>query len=50
MPHLPFSPDLAPCDFWLKDCIKRNLTHQTNEKSLARAVSKIIKNNPEEEF
>ena len=50
MPHPPYSPDLAPCDYWLNDYIKRNLTDQTNEKSLARAVSKVVKNIPEEEF
>ncbi len=38
MPHPPYSPDLAPCDYWLNDYIKLNLTDQTNEKSLARAV------------
>jgi histone-lysine N-methyltransferase SETMAR len=50
MPHPPYSPDLAPCDYWLNDYIKRNLTDQPDEKSLARAVSKIIKDIPEEEF
>ena len=49
MLHLLYSPDLAPCDYWLNDCIKRNLTDQPNEKSLARAVSKVVKNIPEEE-
>jgi hypothetical protein len=45
IPHPPYSPDLAPSDY-----IKRNLTDQTNEKSLARAITKIVKNIPEEEF
>ena len=44
MPHPPYSPDLAPCDYWLNDYIKNRLTDQPNEKSLARAVSKIVKN------
>lgn len=26
MPHPPYSPDLAPCDYWLNDYIKSNLT------------------------
>ena len=34
MPHPPYSPDLAPCDYWLNDYIKRNLTDQPHEKSL----------------
>ena len=33
MSHLLYSPDLAPCDYWLNDDIKRNLTDQPNEKS-----------------
>ncbi|CAF1413611.1 unnamed protein product, partial [Rotaria sp. Silwood1] len=36
MPHPPHSPDLAPCDFWLNDYIKRNLGDHTNEESLAQ--------------
>jgi c-di-AMP phosphodiesterase-like protein len=50
MPHPPYSPDLAPCDFWLNDYIKNNLTDQPNEESLAQVVSKIVKNIPEKEF
>ena len=50
MLHPPYSPDLAPCDYWLNDYIKRNLIDQPNEKSLARAVSKVVKNIPEEEY
>ncbi|CAM4960467.1 unnamed protein product [Rotaria socialis] len=50
IPHPPYSPDLAPCDYWLNDYIKQNLTDQPDEKSLAHAVSKLIKNIPEEEF
>ena len=43
MPHSPYSSDLAPCDYWLNDYIKNRLTDQPDEKSLARAVSKIVK-------
>ncbi|CAF3785706.1 unnamed protein product [Rotaria socialis] len=50
IPHPPYSRDLAPCDYWLNDYIKQNLTDQPDEKSLAHAVSKLIKNIPEEEF
>ncbi|CAF3856335.1 unnamed protein product [Rotaria sp. Silwood1] len=42
MPHPPYSPDLAHCDYWLNGYIKCNLSDQPNEKSLARAVSKFI--------
>ncbi|CAF1140319.1 unnamed protein product, partial [Didymodactylos carnosus] len=37
IPHPPYSPDLAPCDFWLNNYIKINLADQENEESLARA-------------
>ena len=50
MAHPPYSPDLAPCDYWLNDYIKNHLTDQPDEKPLARAVSKIVKNISEEEF
>ncbi|CAF0880875.1 unnamed protein product [Rotaria sordida] len=50
MSHPPYSPDLAPCDYWLNDYIKRNLTDQPDEKSLARVVSKVMKKIPKEEF
>ncbi|MDR3550226.1 MAG: hypothetical protein P4L31_02345 [Candidatus Babeliales bacterium] len=50
MPHPAYSPDLAPCDFWLFDYIKRNLTNQTDEDSLFNAVSKFVFSIPEKEF
>ncbi|CAF4629919.1 unnamed protein product, partial [Rotaria socialis] len=28
IPHPPYSPDLAPWDYWLNDYIKQNLTDQ----------------------
>ena len=44
MSHPSYSPDLSSCDYWLNDDIKRNLTDQPDEKSLARAVvSKVMK-------
>ena len=50
MSHPPYSLDLAQCDYWLNDYMKRNLIDQANEKCLARAVSKVVKNISEEEF
>ncbi|CAF3142115.1 unnamed protein product [Rotaria sp. Silwood2] len=50
IPHPPYSPDLAPCDFWLNDYIKNKLTDHTNEESLAEEVSAIMKNIPINEF
>ncbi|CAF2789238.1 unnamed protein product [Rotaria sp. Silwood2] len=50
MLHPRYSPDLVPCDYWLNDYIKRNLTDQPDEKLLTRAVSKVMKKTPKEEF
>ena len=41
---------VASCEYWLNDCIKRNLIDEANEKSLTRAIFKVVKNIPEEEF
>ena len=48
MAHPPYSLDLAPCAYWLNNYMKHNLIDQANEKSLACAVSKMVKNIPEE--
>jgi histone-lysine N-methyltransferase SETMAR len=40
--HPPYSPDLAPCDFWLFDYIKQRLEDYTSQKSLENAVTKIV--------
>ena len=50
MPHPAYSPDLAPFDYWLNDYIKRNLIEQADHKSLAPAVSKVVKHTSEEEY
>ena len=49
MTRSSYSPDLGRCVYWLNDCMQRNLIDQANEKSIARAVSKVMKNIPEEE-
>ena len=36
------SPSLAPCDFWLFDLIKQNLSDDDSSQSLHRAITKII--------
>ncbi len=38
IPHLPNSPDLAPCDFWLFDLIKQNIGDQIYEVVEKRRV------------
>lgn len=42
--HPPYSPDLAPCDFWLFSTIKRQLGDHSSEESLKTAITKILKN------
>ena len=47
---MAYSSDVALCDYWLSDYMKCNLIGQVNEKPLARAVSKVVKNIPEKEY
>lgn len=42
VPHPPNSPDLSPCDFWLFDLIKRNLSDQTDSISLHHAIIEFM--------
>lgn len=48
--HPPYSPDLAPCDFWLFDLIKRHLTDHKSTQSLLTQITKIIEDVPREEY
>lgn len=41
--HPPYSPDLAPCDFWLFDHIKQRLTDHKDSKSLLKAITGEMK-------
>ena len=50
IPHPPNSPDLSPCDFWLFDLIKQNLTDQNNSELLCRAVSNFMNSLDKEEY
>lgn len=50
IPHPPYSPDLAPCDYWLFEKIKSSLTTVTDAKSLHRQITEILKNIPKEEY
>ena len=40
--HPPYSPDLAPCDFWLFDMLKQELTSHANAQSLNKQITKIL--------
>jgi histone-lysine N-methyltransferase SETMAR len=48
--HPPNSPDLSPCDFWLFDLIKENLTDQNDSESLYDAVSEFMYSINKEEY
>jgi len=50
LPHPPYSLDLSPCDDWLNDYIKRNLTDQKDEKSLIKEVTRIVKEISKEKY
>ena len=48
VPHPPYSPDLAPCDFWLFPKL-RGCHYETNEK-MKEAVTKVIDTLTQEDF
>lgn len=50
MRHPPYSPDLAPSDFWLFGHLKRQLTSYPDSKSLQQAVTKELRAIPKDEF
>jgi hypothetical protein len=48
--HPPYSPDLAPSDFWLFDHIKSHLDDHKNVKSQKLQITRIIRDIPKEEY
>jgi histone-lysine N-methyltransferase SETMAR len=48
--HPPYSPDLAPCDFWLFDMLKKELTSQPDARSLKNEVTRILSQVDKKEF
>ena len=46
----PYSPDLAPCDFWLFDILKRHLDTSADEKSLEKQITKVLSEIPKEQY
>ena len=52
VPHRPYSPDLAPCDFWLFPKLKENLRgcrYETIEE-MKETVTKVIDTLTQEDF
>ena len=48
VPHCPYSPDLAPCDFWLFPKL-RGYRYETIEE-MKEAVTKVIDTLTQEDF
>ena len=48
VPHRPYSPDLAPCDFWLFPKL-RGCCYETTEE-IKEAVTKVIDTLTQEDF
>ncbi|CAF1537338.1 unnamed protein product [Adineta ricciae] len=50
IPHPPYSPDLAPSDFWLFNYLKRNLDTYQDAESLRKAITKTLNSTPIDEY
>ncbi|CAK9823967.1 Histone-lysine N-methyltransferase SETMAR [Anthophora retusa] len=52
IPHPPYSPDLAPCDFYFFPLLKRDLkgNHYTTDNEVKAAVESWIREKLEEFF
>jgi len=48
--HPAYSPDLAPCDYWLFDYIKERLDDELNAETLADSVTKVLSSIPHSEY
>ena len=50
--HPPYSPELAPCDFWLFPKLKEKLRGYRNEiiEEMKEAVTKVIDTLTQEDF
>ena len=42
--HPPYSPDLAPCDFWLFNKLKTSLGSFSDARSLKEAITEALEN------
>ena len=52
LPHPPYSPDLAPCDFWLFPTLKERLAARKfyRMQDLPNAVFSELRNIPKEDY
>ena len=49
-PHPPYSPDFAPCDFWLFPKLKEKLRGYETIEEMEEAVTKVIDTLTQEDF
>ena len=49
VPHRPYSPDVAPCDFWLFPKLRSCRRYETI-KEMKEAVTKVIDTLTQEDF
>ena len=52
VPHPPYSPDLAPCDFWLFPKLKKNLrgNRYSTIEDMKEAVTRVLNTLTQEDF
>lgn len=50
MDHPPYSPDLAPCDFWLNSYVKDRLVEQPDVEALNASITAILGSIPKYEY
>ena len=52
LPHPPYSPDLAPCDFWLFPKVKKSISGRpfSRIQDLARSVHSVLESIPTSEY
>ena len=52
VPYLPYSPNLAPCDFWLFPELKENLRgcHYETIEEIKEAVTEVTDTPTQEDF
>ena len=52
VPHPPYSPDLAPCDFWLFPKLKENLrgNRYSTIENMKEAVTRVLNTLTQEDF
>ncbi len=51
IPHPPYSPDLAPADYWLFRVLKKELAGRTLPKeTLENEIDRLLQSIPENDF